>query len=323
MTVLVLGGAGYIGSHTVLELLNSGFEAVVVDSLEKGHREAVSDKARFYEGDLRDERLMDKVFTENKIDGVIDFAAYSLVAESVSNPMKYYENNVGGMICLLKYMLKHNVGKMVFSSTAAVYGDPERIPITETDATSPKNPYGETKLAIEKMLKWYSEAYGLKYMALRYFNVAGAHESGKIGEAHNPETHLIPLVLKAALNGEPVKVYGNDYETADGTCIRDYIHVTDLANAHILALNALFSGAPSNTYNLGNGRGFSNMEIINAAEKVTGMEIKKEFASRRPGDPAALVASSEKINSELNWERKYESLEHIIETAWKWHKNEL
>lgn len=320
MSILVLGGAGYIGSHTVKELLAAGYETVVVDTLEKGHKEAVDKRSRLYMGDLRDEDLMDKVFTENEIDGVIDFAAYSLVGESVAHPAKYYENNVNGMILLLKYMKKHNVDKIVFSSTAATYGEPKNIPILETDPTIPTNPYGETKLSIEKMLKWYGAAYGIRYVALRYFNVAGAHESGEIGEDHQPETHLIPLVLETALGKrEHIEIYGDDYDTPDGTCIRDYIHVTDLAAAHILALEKLMNGGDSSVYNLGNGKGFSNKEIVETARKVTGKEIPLQYGERRAGDPSTLVASSEKIIKELNWQPRFNTLDQIIESAWKWH----
>lgn len=321
MSILVCGGAGYIGSHTVAELLGRGEDVVVVDNLEKGHREAVlCDK--FYAGDLRDKELMDKVFSENKIDAVIDFAAYSLAGESVFYPLKYYENNVYGMMCLLDSMNKHGVKNIVFSSTAATYGEPESIPIKEDDRTYPINPYGETKYAIEKMLKWADVAYGIKFVALRYFNAAGAHVSGKIGEDHSPESHLIPIVLQAALGKrDKVNIFGDDYPTEDGTCIRDYIHVTDLADAHILAVDKLRNTKESAIYNLGNGKGFSVKEIIDVARSVTGIDIKAEVAPRRAGDPAVLVASSDKIIKELGWNPKYNSIEKIVSSAWKWHKN--
>ena len=322
MAILVCGGAGYVGSHTVAELLERNYEVIVLDNLITGYAEAVFPEAKLYVGDIKDENCTDKVFSENKISCIIDFAAYSLVGESVTDPLKYYENNICGTLHLLKAMQKHKVNNIVFSSTAATYGEPKNIPITEADETEPKNPYGETKLAVEKMFKWFDHAYGLKYVALRYFNVAGAHRSGLIGEAHNPETHLIPVVLKKALEDEPcVSIFGGDYNTPDGTCVRDYIHATDLADAHILALEMLANGGDSNIYNLGNGRGFSNKEIVEMAEKVTGKKIKIKITDRRAGDPATLIASSAKIRKELNWQPKKEDLEQIIESAWKWHKN--
>ncbi len=324
MAILVCGGAGYIGSHAVAELLETGEEVVVVDNLQKGHKGAIWEGAKFYQGDLRDGAFLDKVFTENKIDGVIDFAADSLVGESCVEPLKYYENNLYSTLCLLKKMNEHGVKKIVFSSTAAVYGEPERVPILETDKTEPKNPYGETKLAVEKMLKWSEEAYGLKYTVLRYFNVAGAHKSGKIGEDHSPETHLIPIILQVALGKrEKITVYGEDYPTEDGTCIRDYIHVTDLSRAHILALKRLEKTGKSATYNLGNGNGFSVKEIIRAVERVTGKTINLEIGERRAGDPATLIASSKKAIDELAWEIEFDTIEKIIETAWNWHKSHV
>ncbi|MDR1541174.1 MAG: UDP-glucose 4-epimerase GalE [Clostridiales bacterium] len=320
MAVLVCGGAGYVGSHTVTELILRGYDAIVVDSLETGHRESVWPGAKFYEGDLRDDFFMEKVFRENKITSVIDFAAFSLVGESVLNPMKYYENNFYGALCLLKQMLKMDVRHIVFSSTAATYGNPVSIPILETDPTEPINPYGETKLAVEKAFKWYDSAYGLKYAALRYFNVAGAHPSGKIGEDHRPETHLIPNVLRVAMGLDPaVKLFGGDYPTEDGTCVRDYIHATDLADAHILAMEKLVADDCSSIYNLGNGKGFSNKQIIEMAKDVTGKRIPVEMAPRRHGDPPVLVASSEKISRQLKWKPKFNTLDQIIQTAWQWH----
>ncbi|MCL2399828.1 MAG: UDP-glucose 4-epimerase GalE [Defluviitaleaceae bacterium] len=320
MAILICGGAGYVGSHMVAELLEQGHETVVVDNLEKGHKAAVGKEARFYQGDLRDSLLMDKVFTENKISSVVNYAAYSLVGESVSEPMKYYENNVVGALSLLKSMLKHDVRNIVFSSTAAVYGEPSAIPITEDSPTLPVNPYGETKLTVEKILKWYEQTYNLSYATLRYFNVAGAHCSGEIGEDHTPETHLIPIILQTAMGKfSSLPLYGNDYDTPDGTCIRDYIHVTDLADAHILALKKLESGSPSLTYNLGSGNGFSNKEIIDTACHVTGRKIPIEQKGRRSGDPAVLIASSEKIKQELGWNPVRTDLETIIDSAWQWH----
>lgn len=321
MAVLVCGGAGYIGSHMVAELLESGEEVVILDNFQKGHRDAILG-GKLYEGDLRDRSVLDKVFTENKIDSVIDFAADSLVGESVVEPLKYFENNVGSTLNLLGAMRDHKVKYIVFSSTAATYGEPENTPILESDRTLPTNPYGESKLTVEKVLKWCDNAYGIKYTALRYFNAAGAHISGKIGEDHRPESHLIPLILQVALGQrEKIMIFGDDYNTEDGTCIRDYIHVTDLANAHLMALDRLRKGGESRIYNLGNGKGFSVKEVIEATRKVTGKEIKAEVAPRRAGDPAILIASSEKAISELNWKPKYDSLDTIIDTAWQWHKN--
>ncbi|MCB2298266.1 UDP-glucose 4-epimerase GalE [Clostridium tagluense] len=321
MAILVCGGAGYIGSHMVAELLEKGEEVVILDNLEKGHRQALLG-GKFYEGDLRDSNLLDLVFNENKIDAVIDFAADSLVGESVVEPLKYFENNIGSTVNLLKAMRDHKVRHIVFSSTAATYGEPESIPIIEEDKTIPTNPYGESKLAVEKILKWCDNAYGITYTALRYFNAAGAHVNGKIGEDHSPESHLIPLILEVALGKrEKIMIFGDDYPTEDGTCIRDYIHVTDLANAHLLALKRLRNGGKSIICNLGNGEGFSVKEVIEVARKVTGQVIKAEIAPRRAGDPAVLIASSDRAKSELGWKPKYNSLENIIETAWEWHKN--
>ena len=323
MAILVCGGAGYIGSHMVAALLEKGEEVVILDNFQKGHKDAVLG-GKIYEGDLRDRAILDKVFTENNIDSVIDFAADSLVGESVSEPLKYFENNVGGTLSLLRAMKDYNVKYIVFSSTAATYGEPDNIPILEGDKTFPTNPYGESKLAVEKILKWCDNAYGIKYTALRYFNAAGAHVSGKIGEDHKPETHLIPLILETALGKrEKIMMFGDDYNTEDGTCVRDYIHVMDLAEAHLLALGRLKKGGESRIYNLGNGKGFSVKEVIEVARKVTQREIKAEIAPRRAGDPAVLIASSQKAIEELGWKPKFDSLETIIETAWNWHVNHL
>ena len=322
MNVLVCGGAGYIGSHTVYELIERGHSVVVVDSLIKGHKAAVHNDAKFYLGDIRDEEFMDKVFKENNIDAVIDFAAFSLVGESVNEPFKYYENNVYGTLKLLEAMERAGVKKIVFSSTAATYGEPENDIIVESDKTNPTNPYGETKLTVEKMLKWADNAYGIKFVALRYFNAAGAHISGKIGEDHSPETHLIPIILQTALGQrEKMFIFGDDYDTPDGTCVRDYIHVTDLADAHIKALEKLFRTNESGIYNLGNGKGFSVKEVIEKAKKITGKDFKVEIEARRSGDPSTLIASSEKAIKELGWKPKFNTLDKIIETAWNWHKD--
>ena len=322
MKILVLGGAGYIGSHTALELVKAGHEVVIADNLVTGYRKAIPNGAKFYEGDLRDFDFLDNLFQKEQIDAVIHFAAYSLVGESVTNPLKYYDNNLCGTKILLDAMVKNNVNKIVFSSTAATYGEPENIPILESDRTCPTNPYGETKLAMEKMFKWTANAHGLRFVSLRYFNACGADASGKIGEAHNPESHLIPLILQVP-NGkrESVCIYGTDYDTPDGTCIRDYIHVTDLAQAHILAVQYLMNGGESDIFNLGNGVGYSVREVIETARKVTGHPIPATETPRRAGDPARLVASSEKARKILGWSPVHDSLEEIIESAWNWHKN--
>ncbi|MBS3994355.1 MAG: UDP-glucose 4-epimerase GalE [Alkaliphilus sp.] len=321
MAVLVCGGAGYIGSHCVYDLVNSNEEVIVVDNLQTGHRDAIHSKAKFYEGDIRDQEFLSKVFVENEIEAVIHFAASSLVGVSIQEPFFYYNNNVYGSMVLLETMHQHGVKNIVFSSTAAVYGEPENIPILEADRTEPTNPYGETKLAVEKMMKWADNAYGIKHIILRYFNVAGAHESGKIGEEHQPETHIIPLILQVPLNKRAyITVFGDDYETHDGTCVRDYIHVTDLTDAHILALNKLRSGGSSAIYNLGNGEGFSVKEVIEATRRVTGHSIPEQLGKRRAGDPSKLVASSEKAKLELGWKPRFDNVEDIITSAWKWHQ---
>ena len=322
MAILVLGGAGYIGSHTVYELIDSGADVVIADNLQTGYIQAVHPKARFYKGDIRDKAFLDNLFKQEKIEAVIHFAANSLVGESMVEPLKYYDNNLCGTMVLLKSMVENGIDNIVFSSTAATYGEPESIPILETDKTEPTNTYGETKLSMEKMFKWVSKAHGLRYVSLRYFNACGAHVSGEIGEAHNPESHLIPIILQVP-NGqrEAVSVFGDDYNTKDGTCVRDYIHVTDLAQAHILAVNYLKKGNESNIFNLGNGVGFTVNEVIETARKVTGHPIPAVIAPRRAGDPAILIASSEKAKKVLGWKPEHDSLEEIIASAWKWHKN--
>lgn len=319
MSILVCGGAGYIGSHMVAELLAQNKEVIILDNFEKGHEDAILG-GKVYKGDLRDRSILDKIFTENHVEAVIDFAAYSLVGESMIEPLKYFNNNVSGTITLLEAMKEHGVKYIVFSSTAATYGEPENAPILENDKTIPTNAYGESKLLVEKILKWCDTCYGIKFTVLRYFNAAGAHINGKIGEDHSPETHLIPLILQVALNKrEEIMIFGDNYDTKDGTCIRDYIHVSDLASAHLLALNRLMEGGESRIYNLGNGTGFTVKEVIEVARKVTNHPIPAKIAPRRAGDPAILIASSEKAISELNWKPKFNSLETIIETAWKWH----
>ena len=322
MRILVLGGAGYIGSHTVYELVDAGYEVIVIDNLLTGFKEAVHPQAKFYEGDIRDKIFLDNILSKKKIDGVIHFAASSQVGESMKNPLKYYNNNLCGTEVLLESMVEHGIDKIVFSSTAATYGEPESIPILETARTLPTNCYGEKKLSMEKMFKWISKAHNLRYVSLRYFNACGAHPNGKIGEAHNPETHLIPLVLQVP-NGkrEYISVFGNDYDTKDGTCVRDYIHVNDLAQAHILAMEYLSKGGESNIFNLGNGVGFTVKEVIETARKVTNHTIPIREEERRAGDPSVLIASSEKARKVLGWKPQYADLETIISTAWKWHVN--
>lgn len=322
MSILVTGGAGYIGSHTVYKLIEQGKDVVVIDSLQTGYKQAIHPQTRFYQGDIRDEKFLNEVFSKEKIEAVIHFAANSLVGESMSNPLKYYDNNVYGTKVLLQAMIDNGIKNIVFSSTAATYGEPEKLPILESDKTEPTNTYGETKLAMEKMFKWTSKAHDLRYVSLRYFNACGAHESGKIGEAHIPETHLIPLILQVPnKKREHINIFGNDYNTKDGTCVRDYIHVVDLAQAHILAVKYLLEGNKSDIFNLGNGIGFTVNEVIEVARKVTGHEIPAVVSERRAGDPAQLVASSEKAKRVLGWNPTHNTLEEIISSAWNWHKN--
>jgi UDP-glucose 4-epimerase len=320
--ILVVGGAGYIGSHLVKELVEKE-DVVVLDNLSTGHREAIDKRAIFVRGDLGNEEDLQMVFRSYPIKAVMHFAAYSLVGESVVDPLKYYENNVASTLTLLKVMMKFKVKNFIFSSTAATYGIPDVELIDETTKTAPINPYGQSKLMVEQMLADFSKSYGLNYVVLRYFNAAGAHESATIGESHDPETHLIPIILQQLLGTrEKVSVFGSDYDTPDGTCIRDYIHVTDLAEAHILALEALLSGKKSaEIYNLGNGLGFSVKEVIETCERVTGIKANVEMADRRAGDPARLVASSDKIFTELGWKAE-RRLERIIEDAWRWHQKQ-
>lgn len=318
-TILVAGGAGYIGSHMVALLVKRGYEVIVADNLRTGHWQAVKGAKKLYVGDLRDNAFLEQVFSENDIDGVINFAAFSLVGESVTNPLKYYRNNVEGAVSLLSAMKAHGVDKMVFSSTAATYGEPEKQPIEEHDRTEPTNPYGATKLAIENMLKWCDRAYGIRYAALRYFNAAGSDTETGIGEDHDPESHLIPLVMKTALGQrDHIGIFGEDYPTADGTCVRDYIHVNDLAEAHLLALEYLAGGGSSDVFNLGSGDGYSVKEIIETARRVTGREIKATVEPRRAGDPSVLIASNKKAAEVLGW-KPVRGLEQIISDAWAWH----
>jgi len=322
MAILVTGGAGYIGSHAVLELKRLGYGVIVVDNLQKGHKDAIKD-VKLITIDLRNKEDVLNMFADNKIDAVLHFAADSLVGESVTNPQKYFVNNIFSGVNLIEAMIKYNVKRFIFSSSAATYAQPKKIPIEEKNPTIPTNPYGESKLIFEKMLAWYDNAHGIKYVSLRYFNAAGADRIEQIGEDHTPESHLIPIVLQVALGKrQQVEIFGTDYKTPDGTCLRDYIHVTDLAMAHILALKKLEKpGAASNIYNLGNQKGFSVKQIIKVAEKVTGKKIKSVEGPRRAGDPAVLIASSAKIRKELKWKPGLGDIETIISTAWKWHKN--
>ena len=318
--ILVTGGAGYIGSHCVYELIRRGRSVAVVDNLQTGHGAAVHPEAELYVGDIRDGDFLDGIFRKNTVYAVIQFAANSLVAVSMQRPLEYYNNNVHGTEVLLSAMERHGVKKIVFSSTAAVYGESENGTITEEDPVVPTNTYGETKLAMEKMMRWCGAAHGLKYTALRYFNVAGAGFGGVIGEDHHPETHLIPLVLQVPLGKRPeITVYGDNYPTPDGTCIRDYIHISDLIEAHLLALGHLEEGGESDVFNLGSAAGFSVLEIIEAARGVTGHSLPSKTGPRRPGDPPRLVASYEKISKKLGWEPKNSRIEDIIASAWQWH----
>jgi len=320
MKVLVLGGAGYIGSHTVYMLIEQGYEVVIVDNLSTGFEQLIHPKASFYNGDIKDKEFLRSVFSKENIVGAIHFAASSIVPESMQNPLKYYDNNVYGTQALLEVMNEYNVKNIVFSSSAATYGNVKESPITEDLPNAPSSAYGETKVVMEKMMKWCDVAHGIKYVALRYFNACGAHSNGVIGELHNPETHLIPLVLQVPLGiRESISVYGNDYNTPDGTCIRDYIHVLDLADAHIKALNYLINGGNSDYFNLGSGTGFSVLEIIEAAERVVGKPIKRIITERRAGDPDSLVASNEKAKNILKWELNHSKIDDIIESAWKFY----
>lgn len=320
MSILVTGGAGFIGSHTVKYFQGNNEEVIVVDNLQSGHEDSIKVN-HVYNIDLRDKDKLDEVFKRHKFEAVIHFAANSLVGESMEKPYEYYHNNVFGMMCLLDKMKENNVNKIVFSSTAATYGEPKSIPIIESDETNPTNTYGETKLAIEKMMKWFERAYGIKYVSLRYFNAAGADESGTIGEDHHPETHLIPLILQVPLGKiDKIYIFGDNYPTEDGTCVRDYIHVMDLASAHYKALEYLRKYNLSDIFNLGNGNGYSVKKVIEAARKVSGHPIPAEVKDKRPGDPATLIASSEKAKSVLGWKPEYNSIEKIIIDAWNWHR---
>ncbi len=322
MAIVVLGGAGYIGSHAVDQLIEKGYDVAVVDNLLTGHKEAIHEKARFYQGDIQDKDFLTNVFKQEEVEGVLHFAASSLVGESVEQPLKYFRNNVYGTQVLLEVMAEYQVRNIVFSSTAATYGEPKEVPIKETTETAPKNPYGESKLIMEKMMKWCDQAYGMRYVALRYFNVAGAKLDSTIGEDHTPETHLVPLILQTALGQrKALTIFGDDYATSDGTCVRDYVHVVDLIQAHILALEYLKNGGKSDVFNLGSSEGFSVKEMIESAREITGKEIPAIMGPRRSGDPAILIASPEKAKTILGWNPHYTTIRKMIETAWSWHQS--
>lgn len=322
LTALVCGGAGYIGSHFVRQLMKTNsYKIVILDNLSKGHSSAVPAEIAFEKGDLRSKQDLESVFSTHKPDVVFHFCASIEVGESCIDPLKYYENNLVGTIYLLQAMQKHGAKYFVFSSTAALFGTPERVPIAENDTTIPQNPYGETKLAVETLLKWCDECIGIKYVCLRYFNACGADEEGDIGEDHDPESHLIPLILQVPLGKrEKIFIFGDDYETRDGTCIRDYVHVTDLAQAHVKALEHVMKTNVSDHFNLGSGVGYSVKEIIEAARQVTGHPIPEEVKSRRAGDPAELIASSEKAKKVLGWKPQYNSIQDIVASAWRFHQ---
>lgn len=321
MNVLVIGGAGYIGSHAVNKLIKKDYNVSVLDNLVTGHRDAVDEAATFYLGDIRDKTMLNQIIQEEQIEAIFHFAASSLVGESVEKPLKYFNNNVVGMEVLLEVMQENGVKKIIFSSTAAVYGDVQAPLITEDEPKAPTSPYGESKLMMENMIKWCDLAHGIKFVSLRYFNVAGALSSGEIGEDHDPETHLIPIVLQTALGQrDAMTIFGDDYNTSDGTCIRDYVHVEDLIDAHILALEYLNTNIESQIFNLGSSTGYSVKEIVEASRKVTGKEIPVKIGERRAGDPAKLVAASEKAREILGWKPAYETIEGIIQTAWNWHE---
>lgn len=319
MSILVVGGAGYIGSHMVKRLVEQNRDVVVVDNLSTGHRGAVDKGVKFYEGDIRDHAFLKEVFDQEAIDTVVHFAAFSIVPESMEKPLKYFDNNTAGMVALLEEMRDHDVKRIIFSSTAATYGVPEKSPIEETDRQAPINPYGESKLMMEKIIKWADQAYGIKFVALRYFNVAGAYPDGSIGEDHGPETHLTPIILQVALGKcDQLQIFGDDYHTPDGTNVRDYVHVLDLADAHILAIDYLKAGNDSDVFNLGSSTGFSVKEMVEAAREATGEAIPAKIAARRPGDPDSLIAASQKARKILKWNPQYDDVKEIIKTAWNW-----
>ncbi|CAG8642035.1 34536_t:CDS:1 [Gigaspora margarita] len=322
MRILICGGAGYIGSHLARELsTQSAYEIIIIDNLSKGHLMSIPNGIIFEKADIRDKKALDRIFFKYKPDAVMNFCGSISVGESVNDPLEYYENNVVGTIYLLQAMIKHNVKYFIFSSSAAIFGNTKEIPITDDTQPEPISPYADTKFSIEKILAWSENAYGLKYVCLRYFNACGAHESGDIGEDHDPETHLIPLILQVALGQrDSISIFGDDYETKDGTCVRDYIHVTDIATAHIKALDYLIRENKSESFNLGSGEGYTVKEIINAAINITGHPIPDIVEARRAGDPAILIAESTRAEQILGWKRKYDTIESIVASAWKYHK---
>jgi UDP-glucose 4-epimerase len=318
--ILVVGGAGYIGSHMCKYLSKNGYLPIVLDNLSRGHEKAVK-WGPLIEGSISDRNILKRVFSEHRIDAVMHYAAYSYVGESVTDPSMYYQNNLADTICLLSEMVEAEIKNIVFSSSCAVYGEPEEIPITENHPKNPVNPYGWTKYMVEQVLNDFKYAYGVESVSLRYFNAAGADPEGELGEDHNPETHLIPIAIQAALGKrEEIRIYGNNYPTHDGTCIRDFIHVEDLAESHLLALNRLLNGKGGGTYNLGNGEGYSVREVIDITRRITGKPIRDRVVDRRDGDPAVLVGSSDKAKNELGWNPRFPDLESIVETAWHWHQ---
>lgn len=321
MRILVTGGAGYIGSHMVVELLNKGHFVTVIDNLSGGHKKAIPQNIPLFVCDITDSAFVNKILSENKFEAAIHFAGVISMGESVQNPSKYFRINTFGALTLFDALVKHNIKKIIFSSTAGVYGNPVHIPIPENDPKNPTNPYGESKLMVEKILQWYDVTYGLKSISLRYFNAAGASLDGLNGEDHSPETHIIPIAIKAALTGGTFTINGKDYPTKDGTCVRDYIHVVDLVNSHLLALENLVDTNKSTIYNVGTGVGHSNNEIVEMIKKVTGVNLKVEYGPRRPGDANELTALPDKIKKELGWEPRYSDLETIVKTAYDWHKN--
>ena len=319
MKILVTGGAGYIGGFMLKRLLERGDEVVVVDSLERGHKEVVDERAKFLQGNLLDDNFVESIFKDNKFDGVIHFAGFISMGESMENPFIYFQNNVFASLKILEEMVKTGTDNFIFSSSAGVYGNPVKLPIPEDHPTKPENPYGESKLMVEKIMKWYGVTKKLNTVALRYFNASGAALDGLMGENHSPESHIIPNIIKALLENREFNLFGNDYKTKDGTCVRDYIHVLDLAQAHLLAIDKLKKSPGNYVFNVGTGNGFSNKEIVEMVEKVSGKKINVKYSERRPGDADELVADTEKIKSELGFTPKYSDLETIVKTAWAWH----
>lgn len=322
MKILVTGGAGYIGSFMVKRLLERGDEVIVADSLERGHKEAIDNRAKLYEGNLLDKEFVAKFFSENKFDGVIHFAGFISMEESVENPYIYFQDNIFASLNILEEMVKTKTDNFIFSSSAGVYGNPVKVPIPEDHPTNPENPYGESKLMVEKLMKWYQKTHGLNSVALRYFNAAGAALGGTMGESHNPESHIIPKVISSLLDGKPFELFGNDYKTQDGTCVRDYIHVLDLVEAHILAIEKLSKDKGMYIYNVGTGNGYSNKQVVEIVEKVSEKKVNVQQSPRRPGDAEELIADPSKIKNELKFSPKYSDLETIIKTAWQWHKKQ-